>query len=781
MVAVVVVSHSAPVSDAVAELARAIAGPDAVLEAVGAAGGGLGTDVAAVRAAIERAVTRGGAVVLADIGSAVAAAREACGLLPAGVAARVRLSPGPLVEGAVAAAVAAAAGATLDAVAAEADGALGAKAADGAPPTPQPEPTGGGDWLDCRILVTSPVGLHARPAARLVQTTLAWDAEVVVLNATTGAGPASARSLTAIQTLGAMQGHELAVRARGPQGAMALEALQALAARGFDEVTGPPPSMRFVPAGPVDGRGLIRGVPGAPGVAVGEARRLRRTVVRDGGGSGDSAVERSRLDRAFAAAREELRVARDAVAAQAGEEHAAIMDAQLLLLEDEAIVGPARDAVAAGADAGGAIRGAVEGAAARLGSVEDGYLRARAEDIRQLARLLIAHLAGVAGPPRIRGRGILIAADLSPAETAALDLSMVEGIVVAGGGPMSHTAIIARGLGVPAVVGAGDMALTIVEETMLLVDGDVGTVTLDPSDRAVAEATARAARTPDALAGAAAATRDGTAVTVSANVAGVGEARDAVAHGADGVGLFRTEFLLMNRAAPPDEDEQEGAYRAAAEELGGRRLVLRTFDAGDDKPLPFLDAIPRARGIRLALAHPELLRAQLRAILRVAADHPVAVMFPMVGDAADLTAAIAELDRAGSELDAAGVRRGAPEVGTMIEVPSAAIHAAELAPRVAFFSIGTNDLTRYTLAADREAAAPGAVGGLHPAVAHLVGIVCRAAREAGVRVAVCGEAAADPRAIPGLLALGVRELSVAGPAVGATKGAVRDVLLPGPA
>jgi phosphoenolpyruvate-protein phosphotransferase len=780
MVAIVLVSHSAAVADAVALLARAIAGPDAMLESVGGSGGEIGADAGSVRGALERTSAVGGAVVLADVGSAVAAAREAYGLLPPDVAARVRLSSGPLVEGAVAAAVAAATGATLDAVAAEADGALAAKAASVGSPPGQSEATGGG-WHECRILVTNPVGLHARPAARLVQTAAAWDAELVVLNATTGAGPASARSLTAIQTLGAMQGHELVVRSRGPECAEALDAIQALAARGFDEVAGPPPAMRFVPAGPVDGRGLIRGLPGAPGAAVGEARRLRRTVVRDSGGSGDPAVERLRLDRAFAAAREELRIARDAVAAQAGEEHAAIMDAQLLLLDDEAIVGPAREAVAAGVDAGGAIRGAVEGAAARLGSVEDGYLRARAEDIRQLARLLIGHLAGVAGPPRIRGRGILIAADLSPAETAALDLSMVEGIVVAGGGPMSHTAIIARGLGVPAVVGAGDMALTIVEETVLLVDGDAGTVTLDPSERAVADARARAARPDDALAVTGAVTRDGTAVTVSANVAGVGEARDAVAHGADGVGLFRTEFLLMNRAAPPDEDEQEAAYRAAAEGLDGRRLVLRTFDAGDDKPLPFLDATPGARGIRLALAHPELLRAQLRAILRVAADHTVAVMFPMVGDASELAAAIAELDLAGAELDGAGVRRGSPEVGTMIEVPSAAIHAAELAPHVAFFSVGTNDLTRYTLAADREAAAsPGAAGGLHPAVAHLVGIVCRAARDAGVRVSVCGEAAADPLAIPGLLALGVRELSVAGPAVGATKGAVRDVLLAGP-
>ncbi len=272
MVAIVVVSHSARLAGAVVELAREIAGPGPVLEAVGGADadGAFGSDAGRVRDVLERAAGAGrSVVVLADLGSAVIAARRACELLPPAVAARVEVSTGPLVEGAIAGAVAAAAGGTPAEVADEAGGALRAKAPGATEREPSPEAVPGpGDWLECHLVVTSPVGLHARPASRLVQTAAAWDAEVTVTNASTGAGPASARSLTAIQTLGAMQGHRLLVRARGPQGPGAIAALQALAARGFDEIAAQPPEVRFVPSGPAGGRGLIRGL-------IGHLRRRR--------------------------------------------------------------------------------------------------------------------------------------------------------------------------------------------------------------------------------------------------------------------------------------------------------------------------------------------------------------------------------------------------------------------------------------------------------------------------------------------------------------------------
>jgi len=643
-----------------------------------------------------------------------------------------------------------------------------------------------GEWLECRLLVTNPAGLHARPAARFVQTAAAFDAEVVVVNAVTGAGPASARSLTQVQTLGVVRGHEVLVRARGPQAATVLDALRQLAARDFDEIVSPVPAPRYVTPQAQPEPGVMRGLPAAPGIAVGQARRLRRTPVRGARQAGDPAFERAALETAFGQARAELRIARDAVAAQAGEAHAAIMDAQLMLLDDNAIIGAAHSAIATGQDAAAALRGAIEETAARFAALDDSYQRTRGEDIRQVGRLVLEHLAGVAGPPRLRGPGILIAPDLSAAETAVLDMSMVEGIVVATGSPTSHSAIIARALGLPAIVNAGDMALTIVEETMLLVDGDAGTITLDPGDHQIDEARERAAAGRAAAesarrsAAGPAVTRGGTAIAVTANLTAVGAAGEAVALGADGVGLLRTEFLFMNREAPPDEAEQEAAYRSAAEALEGRRLVIRTLDAGADKPVPSLTTQAEAnpflgqRGIRLSLAHPDLFRTQLRAVLRVAADHHVAVMFPMVAELSELQSARGHLDAARAELAASGVGAGGVEVGVTVEVPSAALCAATLAPHVDFFSIGTNDLTQYALAAERgNPSLAGLADHLHPAVLRLVDMVCRAAEEHDVPVAVCGEAAGDPQAVALLVGLGASELSVAAPRVADVKQLVR--------
>ena len=238
----------------------------------------------------------------------------------------------------------------------------------------------GGDWLECRLLVTNPAGLHARPAARFVQTVAAFDAEVVVVNAVTGAGPAPAGSLTQVQTLGVMQGHEVLVRARGPAAAAVLDAVRALAARDFDDIDAPIPAPRYVTPQGLGEPGVMRGLPAAPGVAVGQARRLRRTPVRGARQAGDPAFERGALERALDAARADLRVARDAVAAQAGAAHAAIMDAQLMLLDDDAITGAAVEAIDAGRDAGTAWRESIEATAQRFATLGDDYQRARGED-----------------------------------------------------------------------------------------------------------------------------------------------------------------------------------------------------------------------------------------------------------------------------------------------------------------------------------------------------------------------------------------------------------------
>ena len=328
----------------------------------------------------------------------------------------------------------------------------------------------------------------------------------------------------------------------------------------------------------------------------------------------------------------------------------------------------------------------------------------------------------------------------------------------------------------------------VADGTMLALDGEAGTVTVDPPEAfleaAVARRAGQADRAADARAKTAlpAVTRDGVSVRVLANVAGPEDVAAAVAAGAEGVGLLRTEFLFLRSDHLPSVAEQERVYRAVAEGLGGRLLTLRTLDVGADKPLPYLPCEPErnpflgVRGIRLGLNDPALLSSQLRAALRVAADHPVRIMLPMVATVDEVLRARAALDEARASLVDAGVAVPARvDLGIMIEVPAAALLAESFVPHVDFFSIGTNDLAQYTMAAERGNPAVAALAdALHPAVLRLIEHTARAAAEGGRGVAVCGEVAGDPVAIPVLLGLGVTELSMAAARIPAAKQVVRE-------
>jgi len=389
------------------------------------------------------------------------------------------------------------------------------------------------------------------------------------------------------------------------------------------------------------------------------------------------------------------------------------------------------------------------------------------------------------------GSGVLIAADLTPAEAATLDRDRVLGVVLASGSPTAHSAILLRTRGIPAVVGAGPAVLDVADGTPVGLDGGTGEVLVAPPEPALAALRARAAeqasRRDRAARGAAApaVSRDGVTVAVGANVGSPADARDAADHGADLIGLIRTEFLFLDRDAAPAVDEQEAAWREIAEAMGGRRITVRTLDVGGDKPLRFLPAPAEdnpflgVRGIRYALRHPALLADQLLAVVRVARDVPVSLMFPMVSTVDELLQARRMLDRAVTR--AGGAAPAGLEVGIMVEVPAAALKAAAFAPHVDFFSVGTNDLTQYALAAERGNAALAALAdGLDPGVLRLIDAVCRGAGER-VRVAVCGELAGDETAAALLAGLGVRELSVAPRTVPAIKEAVRSSRLAGAA
>ncbi len=799
MVALVIVSHSAGLADGVAELAREMGGEDvAIATAGGLDDGAIGTDAARVMAAVEEVRSPDGVLVLMDLGSALMSAEMAVEMAdPDG--GPVELTAAPLVEGAVAAAARARGGADLAEVAAEARGALRMKSsqlgeADDAPA--EAAPAVGDDAVEATLAVPNRLGLHARPAGRFVSTVGDFDATVQVENVTRGTGPADGRSLTALAVLGVRQGDELRVRASGPQAAEALEALRALAADRFgdppdddapdDAASGGAAAADGSPAaatvvGDDASRGgapaagdVLRGVPASAGIAIGPARRLvvpEPEVAEQP--EGDPGEERERLDRARARAREDLEAAQASLRGPEGE----IFAAHVQLLDDDAIVGPARAAIDGGTSAGVAWRDAAAAAASAFRGLDDAYLRERAIDVEDVARRVLAHLAGTTAVATAEP-GIVIADELTPGEAAGLDPEHAYAIATARGGPTGHAAILARALGIPAAVGAGPALLAIADGTPLVVDGAAGTVTVAPADDVVADAERRrdalAAERAAALERAAepGALGDGTRVEVFANVGSAAEARRAAEQGAEGVGLLRTEFLFLDRRDPPTEDEQVAVLTEIAEALDGRPVVVRTLDAGADKPLPFLRQEPEdnpflgRRGIRLSLAHPELFRTQLRAIVRVAAQHPLKLMFPMVSTLAEVRAAKALLDEVRGDTEL--------EVGVMVEVPALALDAAAFAPEVDFFSVGTNDLAQYTMAAERgnAALAPLLDDALGPVLA-LIAAVVEAADAHGRWVGVCGELAGDPEAAVLLAGLGVRELSMAAGRIPAVKEALR--------
>jgi phosphoenolpyruvate-protein phosphotransferase/dihydroxyacetone kinase phosphotransfer subunit len=793
VVGLVLVSHSAKLAEGAAELAREMAGPDVPIEPAGGLDEDtLGTDATRVLAAIERAERGDGVLVLMDLGSAVLSAELALDLLDEERRARVRLTSAPLVEGAVAAGVAARIGSPLETVAEEARNGLQGKAAhlddaDVAAAPPAEAPEGG---LELSLTLRNPLGLHARPAARVVETVARFDADVSVTNSTTGRGPASARSVNALATLGARQGHELLVRASGPRAGEALAALEELAADDFGDTAevAPPTRADRAPAP----EGALAGLPGAPGIAVGPARHLgREPLAAPTTPATDSKAEWRRLEEALENVRSEIRDTRASVAVRAGEYSARIFDAHVLFLDDEALLEPARRAILEeGRNAADAWSSAAEALAADYEALDDAYQRERAADVRAVARQVVQELTGApADRPKLEGAGIVVAADLTPADTAALDPVLVRAVATARGGPTSHSVILARALGLPAVVGVGPLLLEVPEGAELLVDGAAGAVWVEPDPDVVArareqaEAEERARRTATAASHEPAVTRDGHRVEVFANAGSRDDARAAVEHGAEGIGLLRTEFVFLGRDTLPDEDEQVAAYGAVAEALEGRPLVVRTLDVGADKPLPFLPRPQEAnpflgvRGIRLTLAEPELFATQLRAILRVAAEHPIKVMFPMVATLDELWRAREALSNARAALAAAGVAADDPlEVGVMVEVPAVAIQAEAFAAEADFLSVGTNDLAQYTLAAERGNADLAALGdALEPAVLRLIELCGRAVEERGGWLGVCGELASDPAAAPVLVGLGVTELSASPPAVPAVKQAVRSI------
>jgi phosphocarrier protein FPr/phosphocarrier protein len=462
---------------------------------------------------------------------------------------------------------------------------------------------------------------------------------------------------------------------------------------------------------------------------------------------------------------------------------ASIAGAHLAFLDDPVLDATSLAAIGAGSSAGSAWRQAIAGHAEILRGADDPRFAERADDLIDLDRRVAAALYGEPELPHPPAGAILIADDLLPSQLMELSGAGVAGIATGKGGPTSHVAIIAAGLGLPTLVSLGPDLASITDGTLVVIADGCLSVAPDAAsvERLRAAAAIRAARRQAAVARAqeTAVTTDGSRIELFANLGSVADARLAVAEGAEGCGLLRTEFLFLDRASAPGEEEQRSAYQAVADALGSRPLIVRTLDIGADKPASYLPVAHEEnpalglRGIRLQLAVAGLLDTQLRALLGVRAQAPLRIMLPMVADRAELLAAKAALDRLAAAMGVA-----VPELGIMVETPAAALSASSLAVDAAFFSIGSNDLAQYTLARDRTNAAVAAgLDGLHPAILRLIAETVRGGAAHGRWTGICGGLAAEPAAVPILLGLGITELSVPAAAIAETKALVRTLSL----
>ena len=498
-----------------------------------------------------------------------------------------------------------------------------------------------------------------------------------------------------------------------------------------------------------------------------------------GGLTGAEGVER--LVRAIAAVKVDL-AAKTARLQSAGlTAESGILEAQALMLDDPALVDGASELMAQGRPADVAVASAMAPFAEMLRASPDPVFQARAADVEDVVEQLQQALHGRAGtPPPPAQPSIVVARDLAPSQTAGLDRAFVVGFATEQGSATAHTAILARALGLPAVVGIAGVVDAVEDGQAVLLDGDEGTLVIDPPADAVAAVRPSTEAARDAEP---AVTRDGRRVEVGCNAAGVDDARRAAAAGADGIGLLRSEFLFIGSDQLPSEDEQVAVLEEVAAAMGERPVILRTLDVGADKPLPALPQPPEAnpalgvRGLRQQLLRrPDLLLDQLRAALRVSASHPLRLMFPMVSTLDEVRQVKVLLEQARRDITANAADGTRMPVGIMIEVPAAAVAADLLAAEVDFFSLGTNDLTQYLFAADRTnpELAPLA-DSLHPALLRMIDQVVKAAHKRQRWVGVCGEMASDLWAVPLLVGLGIDELSVHPPAVARVKALVRSL------
>jgi len=490
--------------------------------------------------------------------------------------------------------------------------------------------------------------------------------------------------------------------------------------------------------------------------------------------------EKRRLDAACEKSVEQLNALAEKARKEAGEDAAMLFETHAMFVEDEDFTDCMTAALEKGCTAERAVEAAGEQFSAMLAGMDDEYMRARAADIKDVARRILSNLMGIAeGGIDLDGPVILAADDLAPSETLQLDKRKILGFITRGGSGNSHTAILARTMGIPAICGLGDALKREMDGCVAYIDGETGRVAVEPDERTLAafeekyEKQREMKTLMETMKGQKDVTLDGREIMVYCNIGSPEDVAAVQANDGQGIGLFRSEFLYLASSDYPTEEEQFRAYKQVAAAMGGRRVVIRTLDIGADKQVGYF-ALQKEenpalgmRAVRICLSRPEVFRTQLRALYRASAYGRIAIMFPMITSVWEVRECKQACRKVMAELDAEGVPyRRDTEIGIMVETPACVFVAEELAKEVDFFSVGTNDLTQYTLACDRQANDLGRFfDPRHPAVLRAVKMAADAAHRAGIWIGICGEMGADLSLLETFLAIGIDELSVSPAAV----------------
>ena len=509
----------------------------------------------------------------------------------------------------------------------------------------------------------------------------------------------------------------------------------------------------------------------------------------------DSEKEVSRLDDALAASIKDVELIKETALKNLGEEEAQVFDAHLMVLSDPELIGQVKDSITSNkVNAESALKEVTDMFISIFAGMEDNpYMQERAADIRDVSKRVLAHLLGVKipSPATIKDEVIIVAADLTPSDTAQLNRQYVKAFVTDIGGRTSHSAIMARSLEIPAIVGTKEVTSTAKDGDIIIVDGLTGDVFLNPSEEVIAEYRAKAEAFAaqqaewEKLKDSKTYTKDGHQVELAANIGTPKDLEGVVNNGAEGVGLYRTEFLYMDSHEMPTEEDQFEAYKAVLEGMNGKPVVVRTMDIGGDKELPYLP-LPHEmnpflgyRAIRISLNEPEMFRTQLRALLRASVYGKLRIMFPMIATLNDFRGAKALLEEEKAKLIAEGVAVSDDiQVGIMIEIPAAAVLAHQFAKEVDFFSIGTNDLIQYTMAADRmNERVSYLYQPYNPSILTLIKHVIDSAHKEGKWAGMCGEMAGDQTAVPLLVGLGLDEFSMSASSVLKTRSLISKLTL----